>query len=140
MKTTDKAIAKLKLHHIGLLVENIEDSIANYSVLFGKENFSDIMTVNTSKVKLCLIKISEETYLELVQPMGEDSSVYQLLKKKNTYYHMAYKVKVIRNTVDQLEQLNYKHLEYFNSGVFNGKLCIFIYTPEAHLIELIEEE
>lgn len=132
-------IPKLKLHHIGLLVENIEDSIANYAVLFGKENISDITTVIRSKVKLCLIKVSEEVFLELVQPIDETSSVYSLLKKKNTYYHMAYKVKDIRHTVEQLEALNYKHLEYFNSGVFNGRLCIFIYTPEAHLIELIEE-
>lgn len=139
MNTPNIKMPELKLHHIGLLVENIEDSIANYAVLFGKENISDIMIVDRSKVKLCLIKISEEAFLELVQPIDETSSVYSLLKKKNTYYHMAYKVKDIRHTVEQLETLNYKHLEYFNSGVFNGKLCIFIYTPEAHMIELIEE-
>jgi len=139
MNTNETVLPELKLHHIAVVVENIQESMANYAVLFGKENISEVMTVDTSKVLLCLIKIADEVFLELVQPMGEESSVYNLLKKRTSYYHMAYKVKDIHDTVARLEKLNYKPLNFFKSSVFQGKLCIFIYTPEAHMIELIEE-
>lgn len=130
---------ELEYHHVGLLVENIEISITHYSELFGKINISDVIVESSQKVKVCFVKISESSFIELIEPISEDSVVHKLLKKRITYYHIAYKVRDIHKMVDRLEKLNYKALEFFNSEAFNGNLCIFLYTPEAHLIELIEE-
>jgi hypothetical protein len=35
--------------------------------------------------------------------------------------------------------MNYKTLDIFDSEAFEGKRCVFLFSPEAHLIELIEE-
>jgi methylmalonyl-CoA/ethylmalonyl-CoA epimerase len=129
----------LKYHHVGLLVESIEESIEHYSALFGKFNVSDIFVIQSQKVKVCFVKNAHDSYIELVQPLGEDSVVAKLLKKRMSYYHLGYKVANIENAVTELEQLNYKPMEYFNSEAFNGKRCIFLFTPETHLIELIEQ-
>ena len=75
----------------------------------------------------------------MVEPIGEDSPVYNLLKKNTSYYHIGYKVKDIVATILKLETMNYKTMEIFYSEAFNGKRCVFLFTPEAHLIELIEE-
>ncbi len=140
MNLKDSELPGLVFHHIGVLVENIDDSILHYSEIFGKKNISGIVNESSQKVKTCLVKISPETYIELVQPTHSDSSVNNLLKKRISYYHLAYKVKNIQRAVDRLCALNYKPLEYFDSCTFGGKKCIFLFTPEAHLIELIEEE
>jgi len=139
MENFNNSISDLKFHHIALLVESIENSIIHYTELFGKENISNEFIVTSQKVKVCFVKISDGSYIELVEPLGEESVVYKLLKKRIDYYHIAYKVKDIYKMVDRLEKLNYKAIEFFNSEAYNGKLCIFVYTPDAHLIELIEE-
>jgi methylmalonyl-CoA/ethylmalonyl-CoA epimerase len=129
----------LHYHHVGLLVESIEESIAHYRTLFGSSNISDIIFIQSQKVKICFVKNAPNSYIELVQPIGDDSIVAKLLKKRTSYYHLAYKVSNIENAVAELEQLNYKPLAYFNSEAFNDKRCIFLFTPETHLIELIEQ-
>lgn len=129
----------LKFHHVGLAVGNMEVSKAHYEELFGKESTSDVFCINSQKVNVCFVKIAENAYIELVEPIGEDSQVATFLKKRITYYHIAYKVEDIVKCVTSLEKLNYKPLEYFRSEAFSGKRCIFLFSPEAHLIELIEE-
>ena len=61
------------------------------------------------------------------------------MKKRISYYHIGYKVDDIGNEVRRLESLNYKSLYFFNSEAFDGKKFIFLISPEAHLIELIEK-
>jgi methylmalonyl-CoA/ethylmalonyl-CoA epimerase len=138
MNNTENPILGLSLHHIGLVVESIEDSLLHYVELFGRDKISEVFTLPSRHVKICLIQIAESSYLELVQPTGEDSVVFALLMKKASYYHLAYKVKDITSTIERLEKLNYKALSIFNSEAFGGKQCVFVYSPEAHLMELIE--
>jgi methylmalonyl-CoA/ethylmalonyl-CoA epimerase len=129
----------LEFHHIGTVVKSIEDSLGHYSVLFGKENISDIIKIESQMVNVCFIRIAAGSYIELVEPSGEDSPVYQLFKKRISYYHIGYKVSLITEAVTKLETMNYKSMDYFHSEAFNGKRCIFLFSPEAHLIELIEK-
>lgn len=132
-------LSRLTFHHVGLLVDSIENSIVHYSELFGRTNISKIISIETQKVKVCFVKISAESYIELVEPVSEDSFVFKLLKKRTSYYHIGYEVADISSTVSKLEQLNYKPLDFFNSEAFEGKRCVFLFSPEAHLIELIEQ-
>jgi methylmalonyl-CoA epimerase len=129
----------LTFHHIGLLVDNIGDSIQHYADLFGKENVSEIVEVATQKVKVCFVKIGEKSYIELVTPTDEDSVVSKLLKKRVSYYHIGYKVGDIAGAVEELERMHYKPLEFFESEAFDGKKCIFLISPDGHLLELIEQ-
>jgi hypothetical protein len=129
----------LSFHHVGLLVGNIESAAKQYAELFGEENISNIIYISSQKVKVCFAKISGESFIELVEPENEQSVVYKLLKKRINYYHAGYKVKDIVSAVETLQQLNYKPLEFFNSEAFEKKRCIFLFTPDAYLIELIEE-
>lgn len=129
----------LSFHHVGLLVQSIEDSMQQYVQLFGSKNISQLFNISSQQVKVCFVKIAEDSFIELVQPLSETSSVYKLLRKKISYYHTAYKVKDIVYAVQKLEELNYKPLEFFNSEAFENKRCIFLFAPDASLIELIED-
>ncbi len=138
MKNTEP-FSGLTFHHVGLIVESIENSIAHYAKVFGEENISEIFSLGSQQIKECFVRNSETSFIGLVEPLNENSVVYKLLKKRISYYHIAYKVKDIQSMVLQLEKLNYKSLEFFKSEAFGNKSCIFLYTPDGHLIELIEE-
>ena len=129
----------LEFHHVGLLTESIESSIPHYAELFGKQNISNIINIASQNVNVCFVGVASNNYIELVQPLSEDSVVYKLLKKKISYYHVGYKVSDIERSVARLEALNYKSIGYFYSEAFEGKRCIFLFSPETHLIELIEK-
>lgn len=132
------SLAGLEFHHVGLVVESIETSILHYSSLFGTENISNIYKIDSQMVNVCFVKVGPSSFIELVEPIGEESQVFKLLKKRVSYYHVAYKVNQITEAVARLEALDYKAMAYFNSEAFDGKRCIFLFSPEAHLIELIE--
>ncbi len=129
----------LSFHHIGLLVKDINVSIQHYSELFGTENISKLYRIDSQKVNVCFVTIGDGSYIELVEPLGELSPVYNLLKKRTSYYHMGYKVENIEISISKLEAMNYKTMEIFDSEAFDGKRCVFLFSPEAHLIELIEK-
>ena len=139
METATSFHSALTFHHVGLLVDDIVASAENYAALVGKENISAPILVSTQKVKVCFVRTGAESFIELVQPTEEDSAVSKMLKKRVSYYHVAYKVKDIYAEIKRLESLQHKALEPFSSEAFNGKLCVFLFTPEVHLIELIEE-
>lgn len=134
----DIKINKLEFHHVGLLVDSIEASVLHYIELFGKQNISEITRIDSQKVNVCFVKVAPDSFIELVEPTDESSPVFKLLKKKIGYYHIAYKVNDIIAVVDELETLNYKPMSFFNSEAFGDKKCVFLFSPETHLIELIE--
>jgi methylmalonyl-CoA/ethylmalonyl-CoA epimerase len=128
----------LVFHHIGILVGNIEGAIGNYEKIFGKFNISEVYAIESQNVKVCFIGITSSAYIELIQPLSENSVVSKLLKKNISYYHIGYEVDDIEREVEKLIELNYKPFEYFNSEAFDGRKCIFLFSPDAHLIELIQ--
>lgn len=128
----------LTFHHVGLLVEEMKESIAHYTALFGPQNISPVTEVSSQKVSVCFVKIADNSFIELVHPLTEDSVVSKLLKKRVGYYHMAYKVADIKFAIQELEKLNYKAMDMFNSEAFNNKPCVFLFSPEGYLTELIE--
>ena len=132
--------SQLVFHHVGVLVGSMEEAIRHYAALFGQTNISAISDIESQGVRVCFVKIGDGSYLELVEPMNEDSKVSRMAKKQVTYYHVGYMVKNIESAVSKMSDLNYKPGEYFASEAFGGKRCIFLFSPQAHLIELIEGE
>jgi len=130
---------KLKYHHTGIIVNSILEICENYKQLFGPNCISKIFHISSQNVKVCFVDTGNNSFLELVEPLTEDSGLFRMKKKGISYYHMAYLTENIDQTVSDLVVLNYKPLEFFNSEAFNGKRCIFLFSPDAHLIELIEQ-
>jgi methylmalonyl-CoA epimerase len=135
----DKIFEQFKFHHIGLFVKDLDEAIKNYTLLFGSENISEIYIIASQNVKECFVKNGVNSYIGLVAEHLENSVVKNFTKKGIGYYHIAYKVENINTAVTQLEKINYKTLKPFNSEAFSGKQCVFLFTPDGHLIELIEK-
>ncbi|HEX5358408.1 MAG TPA: VOC family protein, partial [Candidatus Nitrosotalea sp.] len=57
----------MKLHHIGIVVNNIQESLSELKRYLNFETVSAIMPVGSQKVNICLMKIGEP-FLELIEP------------------------------------------------------------------------
>jgi len=133
----------MKLHHIGCLVADIEAGIEQYKLLHESVSVSQIYEITSQEVRVCFVHISDEneTCIELVQPMNEASFLHKLMTKKGVnFYHLGFFVADIDRKVTELEAGGYRMVNSFASEAFDGRKCVFLYSPDLHLIELIEAE
>jgi hypothetical protein len=129
----------LEFHHVGTLVEDIDSAMSSYAVLFGKANVSDKTFVTSQDVHVCFVKTGKNSFIELIQPASENSIVFKLLKRGITYYHIAYVADNYDAMKGELTEKNFKALDEFTSEAFKDKRCMFMFSPEGHLFELIEK-
>lgn len=125
-----------EFHHTGILVNNIEDSIDQYSVFFDISRVSEVYTISSQKVRVCFIPNGNQTFLELVEPEKENKVFWKMLERVVNYYHVGY---LVDNLDSALARINEKaiFLTRFNSEAFQGRECAFVYNRDMHLIELI---
>jgi len=129
---------KLILHHTGCAVSSIEESLAWYRVAFGEDKISEKIYISSQSVYVCFVETAPGVYLELIEPADEQSFVYRLLKKHISYYHTAYTIDNIDDSIIVLENQGCKLVSVFNSEAFDNKRCAFLYLPDGCLVELIE--
>ena len=127
------------LHHIGILVDNIDTAIKSYRALLPQSIISDKIFVSTQGVYTCFLEIPGQITLELIEPSDEHSVVHKLKKKGFTYYHLGYYADDFTKALDLLDQLNFKQINLYNSERFDNKRCSFFMSPEMHLIEIMEK-
>ncbi|MCB9223352.1 MAG: VOC family protein [Crocinitomicaceae bacterium] len=130
----------LRAHHVGCVVESIEESLNTYRDTLGFTNISEVYHISSQKVKVCFVEVAPGNYLELVEPLDKESAVGKLLKKRQSYYHMGYFVNDFERSLANLEEKGLRIITSFVSEAFNNKRCAFLFTEELHMIELIEND
>ena len=128
----------MSFHHIGCLTDNMEECLMVYSQGLGFTNISKIYSIADQKVKVCFIETGPGTFLELVEPLGDNAMLRKILKSKNPYYHIGYQVDDINRSISRMQDEGCYLVNKFRSEAFQHKWCAFLYTREMHLIELIE--
>jgi len=79
----------MKLHHIGYIVKDIEQF--EKSLLFEKKIKQLFDPVQNSQ--MALYSNFSDSYIELIQPLNEESFTYNFLQKQgNSYHHLCYEV------------------------------------------------
>ena len=131
-------LPELTQHHIGCLVESIAEFRILNSGIWSDDRYSPVYDVSSQDVKVCFLKMTEDTRLELVEPGTGNLALLKLRSKGLTYYHIAFETKSFDESVKKLVELNCKFLTEFKSEAFDGKRCGFLYHPDIRLIELIE--
>ena len=125
----------MKMHHIGVACQDIEEAIEAFSKFHNIIRKTDIVTDHLQNAKVCLVKTDIGLDFEFIS--GEQ--VARIVKKGISYYHVCYEV-------DNLES---KIEEYISKGaviisepkpaiLFNNKRVSFLYLSYG-LIELVEQ-
>lgn len=79
------------IEHIGIAVNNIEDSLPYYETVLGFKCYA-IEDVADQKVKTAFLKVGE-TKLELLEPTAEESPIAKFLENRGPgIHHIAFAV------------------------------------------------
>ena len=71
----------MKLHHIGIVVKNIQKSLGELNQYLNFESISVPSLVGSQKVNICFLK-TNNVFLELIEPAQEDDIRLELEKMK----------------------------------------------------------
>ena len=89
----------MKLHHVGIVVNNIQESLGELKRYLNFETVSTIMPVGSQKVNICLMKIGEP-FLELIEPTSPDSAISEFARSGGGIHHICYEVKNIESELE----------------------------------------
>lgn len=88
-----------QIEHIGIAVQNIEESLKFYEGVLGFKCYS-IEEVKDQKVKTAFLKVGE-VKIELLESTEPDGPVGKFIEKKGAgIHHIAYKVKDVQTALD----------------------------------------
>jgi catechol 2,3-dioxygenase-like lactoylglutathione lyase family enzyme len=68
------------IHHLGLAVEDLDDAVSNYELLFGAE-VGDRQTSESQGVEAVALHVGDG-HVELMRPLGPDTPVGRFLARR----------------------------------------------------------
>jgi methylmalonyl-CoA/ethylmalonyl-CoA epimerase len=131
-------MAKIKINHLAIVVENIEDSLTFWRDALGLP-MSDVQEVAQERVKIAFLEAGE-SHVELVQPTTGDSGIAKYLTIKGAgMHHVCFEVEDI--TV-ALQHMTNQGIELINDTPREraGRKYAFIHPKSTGgvLVELYE--
>ena len=129
----------MKLDHIGIAVENIEDSLPFYKRALGLD-VAHREDIASQKVKVAFLQAGE-TALELLEPIGGDGAVAKFLKDRGPgLHHVAFQAGDIKAEMTRLAKDGTPPLEPAPRPGARGHLVCFLHPKHAKgvLVELVE--
>ena len=132
----------MKLHHVGIVVDDIESGIQRYKALFGFVPVSEVVDDPIQKVSVVLLSNPESdgAPIELIAPLTDDSPVSNILKGNVRLYHLCF---LVDNIEEALQNFRSNGAIIISGPVpaelFEGKKIAFVYSPDKYVIELLEK-
>jgi len=129
----------LKLHHIGIVVQNINESLGEISNFLSFESTSLPTLVGSQKVNICFLK-TNSVYIELIEPADPDSPIISFVKEGGGFHHLCFEVDDIQQEIDKMVK-NGAHLVVAPVKGFEDRLIAFLMLnmkkTKCNLIELV---
>jgi methylmalonyl-CoA/ethylmalonyl-CoA epimerase len=120
----------MKIDHIAIAVNNVEESAKVYQQALGVANV-EFETVETEGVKVAIIHL-ENGRIELMQPTSENSPIKKFLDKKGPgLHHLALETNNIEDEVSRMEGCGIQFLGQVRPGSAGTKVT-FIHPKSLH--------
>ena len=130
----------LKLHHIGIVVQNINESLGEITNFLSFESTSLPTLIGSQKVNVCFLK-TNNVYIELIEPAEENSPISNFVKEGGGFHHLCFEVYDIQQEIDKMIK-NGAHLVVSPVKGFEDRLTAFLMLnlkkTKCNLIELAE--
>ena len=135
VKKSYKKTFKQRLHHTGLVVEDIE----TYLEKFFWHLQTQIVYDPIQKCRLCLVSFQDDDKLvELIQPVGKDSPVYRALKSGQKLHHLCFEMADTEKADEFIREYHLLPITKWQPAVlFDGRLIRFAYTRNRELVEFL---
>ena len=132
----------MKLHHIGIVVENIQKSLGELTKYLDFESTTMPSLVGSQKVNICFLK-TNNVFLELIEPAEENSPISNFIKKGGGFHHLCFEVDDIHLELEKMKK-NGAHIVVDVVKGFEERLIAFVLldmkNTNCNLIELAEKK
>ena len=130
----------MKLHHIGIVVQNINESLGEIANFLSFESTSLPTLIGSQKVNICFLK-ANDVYIELIEPAEENSPITNFAKEGGGFHHLCFEVDNIQQEIKKMVK-NGAHLIVPPVKGFEDRLIAFLMLnlkkTNCKLIELAE--
>ena len=96
----------MKLHHIGIVVKNIQKSLGELNQYLNFESTTVPSLVGSQKVNICFLK-TNNVFLELIEPAQENSPISDFVKKKGGFHHLCFEVDDIHVELERMKKMGH---------------------------------
>ena len=130
----------MKIHHIGIVVNNIQDSLGEFSKFIKFDETTIPTLVGSQKVNVCFVKIGE-LRIEFIEPVGNESPVKKFLEKGGGFNHICFEVNNLSKTINEIVEKGGRLIVSPVEG-FEGRQIAFVLLnmkkTNLNLVELVE--
>ena len=130
----------MKLHHIGIVVKNIQDSLGELTQFLSFESTTIPALVPSQKVNVCFLK-TNNVYIELIEPAVENSPISDFVKDGGGFHHLCFEVDDIHKEIEKMVKKSARLIVEPVKG-FDDRLIAFLIlnmkNTNSNLIELVE--
>ncbi len=130
----------MKLHHIGIVVENINESLGEIANFLSFESISLPSLIGSQKVNICFLK-TNNVYVELIEPAEKNSPITDFAKNGGGFHHLCFEVDNIHQEIEKMIK-NGARLVVSPVKGFEDRLIAFLMLnlkkTNCKLIELVE--
>jgi methylmalonyl-CoA/ethylmalonyl-CoA epimerase len=131
----------MRLEHIGIAIQNDDKASGLFARLFGKNAYKS-EAVNSEKVNTTFFGL-DNTKIELLSALSEDSTITRFLDKKGEgIHHLAFDVDDINAEIQRLKEQGFIFINETPKEGADNKLICFIHPKSTHgvLVELCQEK
>lgn len=130
----------MKIHHIGIVVNNIQDSLGEFSKFIKFDETTIPTLIGSQKVNVCFMKIGE-LRIEFIEPVGNESPVKKFLEKGGGFNHICFEVNNLSETINEIVEKGGRLIVSPVEG-FEGRQIAFVLLnmkkTNLNLVELVE--
>lgn len=124
----------MKLHHIGIAVDNIEKYYNSVLKPLGYDKLSEIFYVESQNSKMAFASNGQSAKIELVMGEDENSPTKGILQRKmGGLYHLGFITSNFEEDVENLKKSGFRRLS-------NKDGIAYFISPKLEFYELIDSE
>ena len=136
----NQGLFRLKLHHIGIVVKNIQESIGELTKFLNFESTTVPTLVGSQKVNVCFLK-TNNVYIELIEPAEENSPISAFTENGGGFHDICFEVSDIHKEAEKMVKNGARIIDEPIKG-FDDRLIAFLVlnmkNTNCYLIELVE--
>ena len=111
----------MRVDHIAIAVNNVKEALKNYQNILNIDKI-DIEEVPNEKVRVVMLKL-EDSRIELMEPMTDDSPISKFLKDKGEgIHHIAITADNIEDDIERAKKNGIRFLGEIRSGSYGRKI------------------
>ena len=129
------------IEHIGIAVENLENSVCFYETIFGLSCYK-IEEVADQKVRTAFFKLGK-TKIELLESTDPEGPIRKFIQKRGEgVHHIAFAVNNIKEQIEEAEKAGIKLIDSIPRAGAEGLEIAFLHPKSTSgvLIELCEKK